>query len=57
MDTTGILRFLRYLISPEDTILTRPEAMGRGKGLAAAFKSLLCAAAAIGLGMALSLLG
>lgn len=57
MDTKGISNFLRYLISPEDTILTRPEAMSRAKGLAEAVKSLLCAAAAIGLGMALSLLG
>ena len=57
MDTKSVSNFLRYLISPEDSILTRPETMGRAKGLAAALKSLLCATAAMGLGMALSLLG
>ena len=52
MDTTGIVKVLCYLISPEDTILTRPEACGRGA--APLVKTALWFAVAIGCGMALA---
>ena len=52
MDTTGILNVLRYLISPEDTIVTRPVAYGRGA--APRVKTALWFAVAIGCGMALA---
>lgn len=52
MDTTGIVNVLRYLISPEDTIVTRPETCDRGAASLA--KTALWFAVALGCGMALA---
>ena len=52
MDITAITGFLRYLISPEDTILTRPGDFGRG--LAPFMKTVFWIVVAMGCGMALA---
>lgn len=54
MDTNRIVSVLRYLISPEDTILTGRHA--NPGGMLQVMKAFVCLAGALGAGLALSML-
>lgn len=54
MDMTRLASALRYLLSPEDSILTRPEAQCFAGGAASAFKTLIWIALALALGFLLA---